>query len=120
MPIMADMESEPPTARQKRRWYRDIGQKFKENLKIHPQSNSRLKSQAPVASSQAQARSPSPGISSSSGFRASTWRALEATIQGLKKSAELVPPLHSVIDSLSLFLGTFEVRGFRCHLVAST
>ncbi|KAB5590796.1 Vegetative incompatibility protein HET-E-1 [Ceratobasidium theobromae] len=41
-------------------------------------------------------------------FRNKAWMALEATLQGLRKSAEVAQPLKSVIDDLISLLGKFE------------
>jgi hypothetical protein len=113
-PSLVDMASTPPTPdpeskRPRRRWYQDVSDKLKN--KLHIPSRSTPQSSRPPSTSPA--RSPTPALPSSSGFRNAAWNGLEATLEGLKKSTELVPPIHSAISGLASFLSLFEVRTLR-------
>ncbi|KAB5590556.1 Vegetative incompatibility protein HET-E-1 [Ceratobasidium theobromae] len=105
------MEPEPPALtppRPRRRWYQDLSQKFKRGLACHSEPNSPIRAPNPPARSSSfrsgnlrpNSRPPSPA------FRNPAWTALGATLQGLQKTSEVVPPLKSAIDGILSLLGS--------------
>lgn len=92
------MEPEQPgsTPQSRRRWYQGLGRKLKQKI---------LK---PVDSGPARAREPSLRPASPGSYHTASG-ALQVTLQGLQRSADLVPPLRPAIEGLASFLGLFEV-----------
>jgi hypothetical protein len=114
---MASTSSTPEPKRSRRRWFQDLGDKLNRKLHISPRSKSQPSPrQSPRSSprpsprpSLSRIRSRSPAHSSSPGFRNAAWSVLETTLEGLKISAQLVPPVQSAISNLASFLSLFEV-----------
>ncbi|KAB5589064.1 Vegetative incompatibility protein HET-E-1 [Ceratobasidium theobromae] len=109
---MEPEKPDPTPPRPRRRWYKDLSQRFKRGIAArHSEPNSPTRTpNSPARPSSL--RSVNPRDSSpdppSPRSRNTAWAALEATLRELQKSAEIVPPLESAIDIFISLLGVFE------------